>query len=75
MDKELTPEEVVDDRDILDAPLPWCSKIDIPRTDFNARFPGGHKAIRYRDCLVEKYSDYFKGKHGLVLKLVTIRIL
>ncbi len=45
---QVPPEDQPDDRDILDAPLSWASKIMIDRVTFLARYPGGMKRVRYK---------------------------
>mmetsp|Transcript_26582 Transcript_26582/g.52378 ORF Transcript_26582/g.52378 Transcript_26582/m.52378 type:complete len:730 (-) Transcript_26582:206-2395(-) len=68
-DKQLTPEEAFDDRDILDCPMSWCSKIVIDRNTFRKRYPGGEKFIHFHRCTVEKYSEYFENGDGIVLRI------
>lgn len=66
---ELPPEEIIDDRDILDCPMSWCKRIVIPRKLFTEAFPGGSRITHYKRSTVEKFADYFPGKSGLVLRV------
>lgn len=67
--KEVAPEDTFDDRDILDAPVSWTRPIRIDRDQHRARYPTGYKSIQYKDCTVEKWSPYYKGRVGLVRKI------
>lgn len=64
----LAPEEAVDERDILDCPMSWCSRIVIDRPSFNEKYPGGALRIHYLKCTVEKLADYL-DQNGLVLRV------
>jgi hypothetical protein len=66
---ETPPEEVFDDRDILDAPISWTNPIVIDRDSYLARYPGNYKFIQFKDCTLEKWSPYAKGRVGLVRKI------
>lgn len=68
-DKQLSPEEAFDDRDILDCPMSWCQKIAIDRQTFRKRYPGGEKFIHFQRCTVEKYSQYYENGNGIVLRI------
>lgn len=66
---ESAPEDTFDDRDILDATISWTSPIVIDRDHYLARYPGGYKFVQYKDCTLEKWSPYAKGRVGLIRKL------
>lgn len=65
----LAPEDIADDRDILDAPMSWCSEAQVMRELYRNRYPKGKKLINYYKCTVHKYDDYYPGADGLTLKI------
>lgn len=67
--RDLAPEDTFDDRDIIDTPVSWTAPILISRDLYQARYPGGYKLWQFKDCTLEKWSPYFKGRVGLVRKL------
>jgi len=67
--RELAPEDTFDDRSVLDTPPSWTAPIVIRREDYQARYPGGHKFTQYKDCTVEKWSPYYRGRVGCIRRV------
>jgi hypothetical protein len=71
---EVAPEDAADDRDILDCPMSWASRIVVPRKTFMEAFPHGRKHTHYKKATVEKYCDYHAGMSGLVLRVTLFQV-
>lgn len=52
-------------------PPSWVTPIVIDRDTHRARFPAQKRIMAFRDCVVEKYAEYYEGMQGLVLQVST----
>lgn len=57
------------DKEVLDAPLCWYAPIVIDRDTFSSRYPGGMREMKYHRCLVEKFTPFHSGGHGLTQRV------
>jgi hypothetical protein len=57
------------DAQVVEVPHSWVEPIVIDRDTYRDRFPAQKRIISYRDCSVEKYSEYHEGMQGLVLQV------
>lgn len=47
------------DNQILDLPASWVDKIIVTQEQYESKYPGKQKQIRYKDALLELYAEYF----------------
>jgi hypothetical protein len=78
--KPLAPEEVFDDREVLDAPVSWTAPISIDRETFLARYPGNYKKVPYKRSVLEKFSEYVISntsfiQHHIILCFIIVCLL
>ncbi|XP_047537155.1 dynein regulatory complex subunit 7 [Vanessa atalanta] len=53
----------------LDVPTSWIEKLDITADEYEQRYPGSHKVIRYKKVLSEKFSPYSE-RDGVIKRII-----
>lgn len=55
-------------RKYLDMPHSWVNKLHVNNTAYEEKFPGGHKTIRYKRAIYERFQNYY-NTDGLMKRL------
>lgn len=58
----------------LDMPLSWVSKLHVTNTAYEEKFPGGHKSIRYKRIIYDRFQNYY-NTDGLMKRLTIYKTL
>lgn len=61
-------------RKYLDMPHSWVVRPHVSNTSFEERFPNGHKSIRYKRAIYDRYQNYF-NTNGLMRQLTLYETL
>ncbi|CAH2094753.1 unnamed protein product [Euphydryas editha] len=52
----------------LDVPSSWVEKLDITADEYEQRYPGSHKVIRYKKVVLEKFAPYSE-RDGIIKRI------